>query len=610
MSAFVCLLDRSGAALEPSQLLRLAEPLALYGAEIETFCRGPVGIAVRHRGGRGARERHGPLVDPETGRVVAVAGRLRGPGGPGERTVGAARLASAWISGRSAPERPDPGLSDDPIPGEDLAASTGAFTLVAADPAVPWIGLARDHLGALKVYYFLDRRWLIAASEPTAILRHGAVSGDLDEVSAARFLGFRFGPGERSFFRHVRELPPAHSLRVTAEGSRTGQYWRFRSVCPAAGGSLDDVAEELRRRVERAVAEETEDLEPRRIALSLSGGLDSTAVASLAPQGVQAFSWTFDEVPEGDERRTVEAVSRLLGLPVRPVTADGQYPLAGDFAERFVHGSSPYVNAFAALRARLYAEARASGCRRVLVGDAGDALYAAKEYWLRDVLGHRRPGALGSLAATVRRAAAGDPFARLSLVRLLPVRGLRSAMLRPPAPWLNAEARALLPESRPAPILPPSRRRVQHELIAGAKHMEIESEERRLFARCGVERGNPFWSWPLLELAIHLPADRSYRDGRTKVLSRAAFRGRLPDRVLEGGRRGLLGPFFLRGLELARDDVRDRVFRCPRSDWQRFVRREWLEPYLAETGAIAFGHTILWRVISYELWTRRLLGGA
>jgi asparagine synthase (glutamine-hydrolysing) len=306
----------------------------------------------------------------------------------------------------------------------------------------------------------------------------------------------------------------------------------------------------------------------------------------------------------------VEAVSRHLDLPVRWVSGDGLHPLCDGFEERFVHPGSPHVNAFSGLKCRLYEAARESGCRRVLVGDGGDALYAAREYWLRDALAAGRPWALRSLAGTLRRAARGDRLARLSLVRVLPVRGLRTALRRDPIPWLTPEGRAALPAAAPSPVLPPGRRRrARWELAAGAKHAELESEERRLFARCGVERGNPFRSWPLLEWAIQLPAWWYHRDGRNKVLTREAFRGRLPERVLESPRVGLLGGFFLRGIELRRDDLRERVFRRPVSDWRRYVRADWLEPYLSDTRAIAFGHTILWRVIGYELWVRRLVRG-
>src|SRR5690606_23669069 len=136
-----------------------------------------------------------------------------------------------------------------------------------------------------------------------------------------------------------------------------------------------------------------------------------------APAGIRAFSWTFDEVADGDERERVDAVSRHLGLPVHRVPGEGAYPLSPGF-ERFVHPASPWINPFASLKHRLYEAARADGCVRVLVGDAGDALYAARGHWLRAAIG----------------------------------RSLR----RPPR-WFTPGGRALLPETAPSPILPAGR---------------------------------------------------------------------------------------------------------------------------------------------------------
>jgi asparagine synthetase B (glutamine-hydrolysing) len=405
-------------------------------------------------------------------------------------------------------------------------------------------------------------------------------------------------------------LPPAHRLAVTARDEGVEQYWRFRRLRPDTDRAPAETAADFLRRLETAVAAECAGLEPAAVAVSLSGGLDSTAVAALAPRGVGAFSWTFEATPEADESRRVEAVATHLGLALQRLPGDGLYPLVDDFGDRFVHPHSPYVNPFAALKSRLYDAARAAGCRRVLVGDGGDALYAAREYWLRDLLASRQPAALHSLVATLRRAGRGDRFARRAVARLLPLGGLRQplrrALGRHRLPWLTTEGHALLPAEHPSPILPPGPRGGRYELCVGAKHSELESEERRLFALCGVERGNPFWSWPLLEAAMQLPAYWHHRDGTDKPLSRLALRGRLPDGVLHAPRGGLLGSFYLRGIELRRREIRETVFHRPRSDWRRFVRREWVEPYLEATGAIRFGHTILWRVISYELWHRRL----
>jgi asparagine synthase (glutamine-hydrolysing) len=590
MSAFVCLLDRSGAALDRARLDRLAAALDPFGTETASFCEGPVGIAVRHRGGAAAAELHGPLRDSASGRVVAVAGRLL-PLAPPWALAGAALVRQA---GESA---------------ADLFARTaGAFALIEADPRRGALAVARDHLGSFAVHLHVGPRWFLVASEPAALLADPALSDALDEVAAARFLGFRFANGGRSFFRDIEELPPAHRVEVDAAGVRRERLWRFRPPGREADPSPEEAAAELRAGLAAAVAREIGDLDPGLVALSLGGGLDSTALAALAPPGLRAFSWRFAETPDEGEEANVEAVAEHLGMPLDWIAGDGDRFSWDAWAARFAHPASPWINPFAALKAHLYAAAREAGCARLMVGDGGDALYAADEHWLRDLLAGRRPGALGSLAATLRGGWRGDPAARRALRRLLPVAAVDRLDRRPPR-WLTPSAAALLPPPAPVPIVPPGRRWRRYELVAGARNGEIESEERRLFALCGVERSNPFWSWSLVELAAGLPADLLRRDGATKLLTRRALAGRLPERVLASRRVGLLGDFFLRGLAAERERLREEIFRRPRSDWPRYVARAWLEPYL-DAESLGFGHTILWRVISYELWQRRLDTGA
>lgn len=614
MSAFVTLFERSGEAADRAELERLAAPLAHYGGELSLFCHGPVGIAVRHGAGSDARQRHGPLeggggrVAAVVGRFVPVASRRSADGVPGsDRLRPAVRIARTLSrAGPAGDGEPGAPMLWDAL----LAGLSGPFVLVAADPAAGSLEIARDPLGSLKVYYAIDGDRLIAASEAAAILRHPSVSADPDEGSIARFLGFRFGFTERSFFRSVRELPPAHRMRVTAGDARVARYWRFGQPPAVSEDRLEEAAPRFRRGLERAVADDLAGLEPRRVGLSLSGGLDSTAIAAVAPRGVRAFSWTFDETPEGDERERVAAVSRHLGLPVRQVAGDGLHPLCDGFVERFVEESSPYLNPFSALKDRLYSVAREEGCERVLVGDGGDALYGGGEFWLRDALATARPWALAGLAGAAARSLRGDRSARRALRRVLPLPAVRRSLGASPAPWLTPDGHALLPAERPSPILPRDARGDRYEVVVGTRNVEIESEERRLFARCGVGRSNPFWSWPLLELTTQLPAYLHQRGGRTKLLTREAFRDLLPASVIEGERTGVLGALFLRGLGLRRESLLEDVFRRPRSDWPRYVRRDWLERYLPDGRAtarpLAFGHTILWRVISYELWVRRL----
>jgi asparagine synthase (glutamine-hydrolysing) len=600
VSRFVCLFDRSTAAVDPDELRRLAEAMPGPLGRIELFCRGAIGIAVVHGPEKSDPQPSALHVDASTGTVVAVAGRF----------VSLETTRDATAKGWTATTRPaawaaTQGVADDP---RRLAGVAGTFALVAADPRRPAVTVVRDHLGGHPVYYHLDARRMIAASEPAAILGHPEVPGELDEGSVARFLAFRFSSSESSFFRRIRVLPPAQALRVTASEARIERYWRFRRRGDTAGLPRDEIVAGFRSRVAEAVERATAAREPSRIAVALSGGLDSTALAALAPRGVRAFSWRFDETPASDERAAVAAVGAHLGQPIHWLRGDGLHALCEGFVERFVDSGSPHLNAFAALRAKLCESARAEGCTAVVVGDAGDALYGAQEYWLRDLLARGGPGALASLTSTVRRAWQGEAAARLALRRLVPVRGMRALVGGDRPPWLTAEGARLVPPPRLAPIVPRSPARYRYELAAGSKNVALLSEEVRFFARQGIERLDPFWSWPLLEWVLELPADWFYRDGRTKVLTREAFRGLLPESTLASPRVGTLGAFFLRGIEASRDDIRRSIFRRPVSDWKRFVDPAWVEPYLDATGAIQFGHTILWLVVSYELWCRHLAG--
>ena len=600
MSAFACILDRRGGEISPERIERLGDALAVYGNRSSILCSGPLGIVVRHREGLRARERFGPIPDDQSGLVVAVAGRFSEVGAPDRPPSSAgspAELGCArWVLQRW--RRVGPGWLDE---------VAGSFTVVVADPAAGWLCVVRDHLGDLKVSYHLDDRRLIAATEAAAVVADESVSAAPDERSAARFLGFRFGHGERSFFSGVRELAPAHRLRVSGEESTVESTWRFRRAAHDSSPEEDRAA--FLDHLGRAVRRHLEGVRPEEVGLSLSGGLDSTAIAALAPRGIRAYSWRFKATPDPAETENIEAVSEYLGLPVRWVDGDAHLPLSGDFRSRFVHESSPYINAFAGLKWRLYAVARDDGCRRVLVGDGGDVLYGASDLWLRDALLGGHPWALSALAGAVTKAARGDMASRNALRRIVPIRRSQLPFLRSRGPrWMTAEGAALLPPDELSPVLPDGSAGRRYDLSAGARNIELESEERRLFFACGVERGNPFWSWPLLDAVLGLPAYRLAGEGRDKMLTREALVGRLPRRVLESPRVGLLDRFFLRGIDQNRQMVDELIFRRPRSDWQRYVRREWLEPHLAATESICFGHTILWRVISYELWWRRVQG--
>jgi asparagine synthase (glutamine-hydrolysing) len=177
-----------------------------------------------------------------------------------------------------------------------LRELNGMFAFALFDRERRELVLVRDRLG-IKPLYYSDGPFAFA-SELRSLLLVPGVSRELDEESLFHYLSLRFVPGERSILRGIRRLPPAHLLRYDLEARTYSveRWWQleFRRDPHAA--------ERLRDELAAAVARWT--LADVPVAVSLSGGLDSSAVAALLAQTgarVRTYSLGFeggdDELP-------------------------------------------------------------------------------------------------------------------------------------------------------------------------------------------------------------------------------------------------------------------------------------------------------------------------
>jgi len=163
--------------------------------------------------------------------------------------------------------------------------------------------LARDRFGIKPLYYSLTEGGLVFASSVQAILEDAGVDTAIDPVA----LHFQFTlhgvvPAPYTVLRGVRKLPPAHWMRVSAEGRvEQGGYWTLEARRPerpfSDGDWLDAIDSALRLAVRRR--SEVADVP---VGVLLSGGLDSSLlVALLAEAGVadlRTFSVGFEDAPE------------------------------------------------------------------------------------------------------------------------------------------------------------------------------------------------------------------------------------------------------------------------------------------------------------------------
>ena len=106
----------------------------------------------------------------------------------------------------------------------------GMFAFAAFDTLSGELFLARDAFGEKPLYYMQSKNGLFAfASELQALEKVPGFDGTVSIDAMAELLTFQYVGAPRSIYQHVKKLPPAHWLRVSANGEvTTGRYFKFR----------------------------------------------------------------------------------------------------------------------------------------------------------------------------------------------------------------------------------------------------------------------------------------------------------------------------------------------------------------------------------------------
>ena len=197
----------------------------------------------------------------------------------------------------------------------------GMFAFALWDPRRGELLLARDRFGMKPLYLSDDGARLRFASTLPALLAGGGVDRTLDDVALHHlFTLHAVVPAPRTVLRGVRKLPPAHTLRVAVDATRSlRRYWSLRATRPQP---LPDTGEWLQRTRSTLQAAIDSHLQAADVPVGvlLSGGLDSSLlVGMLAERGadLRTYSIGFENVDPraepADEFVYSDAVAQRFG---------------------------------------------------------------------------------------------------------------------------------------------------------------------------------------------------------------------------------------------------------------------------------------------------------
>ena len=197
----------------------------------------------------------------------------------------------------------------------------GDWAFLIWDPRTASAFFSRDRFAVKPLYYTRSRGVLTIASEPKALLELYPELRKVNERALFRFLKeTALHDSDDSFYEGIHLLLPAHSAEYRSEGDAISieRYWDWPEAdAPLSGDiqvqfdALFDDAIRLRMRSDVQVG------------VTLSGGLDSTAILSAAEKQLEhdslrmkAFTSVYDQQPVGaeiDERKWAAIAAENCG---------------------------------------------------------------------------------------------------------------------------------------------------------------------------------------------------------------------------------------------------------------------------------------------------------
>lgn len=443
-----------------------------------------------------------------------------------------------------------------------LAELEGQFALGLYDARSGSLWLARDRVGILPLYYYVDTKQLAFASEIKALLP-AIPSARVDIRSLDAYLAQRAVPAPYTLFEGIRKLPPAHVLRVGERGiEQPHRYWHF--PAPVAAEPEPDIAvEQLATTLREAVA--TALVADVPVGAYLSGGVDSSLIVALMSElrrgsGIKTFSAGFGD-PRYDELPYARQVSQLLGTEHHEVSVAPD-DFRGLWRRLTWHRDAP-ISEPADIAVFRLAELARRSVTVVLSGEGSDELfggYPKHRYARASALAGLLPAGPRSalLGAIERRLPSRAARLRIAL-RALTERDEAARFRGWFSPFTADERNALLkdaerhadPDWLQQPAGDALRKMLLIDMQSWLPDNLLERGDRMSMA-ASLELRPPFLDRRVVDLAFALPSSLKVHKGITKWLVKQVALRHLPDSIVNRRKVGFRVPldaWFRDGLE-------------------------------------------------------------
>ena len=258
----------------------------------------------------------------------------------------------------------------------------GMFSFALWDNKEKKLMAGRDRFGEKPFYYAFGKNGeFIFASEIKAILKTGLVEPEIDMSSIAHYLKRLYVSSEKTIYRNIFTLSPAHFLTLKNGDLSVKRYWNMPETNQQI--SMDEAVGTLKKLLDTSIEEQLIADVP--VGAFLSGGLDSSTIVGVASKykkGLKTFSFGFGE--SKNETHFANEISEKYKTDqteLQPGThglSDLLIKMQNVFDEPFADSSN--------IPTYLLSESAKKYVKVVLAGDGGDELFGGYSNWYKPLL--------------------------------------------------------------------------------------------------------------------------------------------------------------------------------------------------------------------------------
>lgn len=497
-----------------------------------------------------------------------------------------------------------------------LSRMRGMFAIALYDRRSEELFLLRDRLGIKPIYYAEVGDRLVFASEIKAILAGWPeLARKANDRSVYRFLLTRVHDDSKdTFFEGIKRLMPGHYMSMDKEGNyRIKQYW-YPEVNTNFKSEKSDLeyASELRERfIESMKLHLIADVP---LGVTLSGGLDSSAVVSVAnflrQQGTDLHTkgdlLTFSAVHPGekiDEEEYIDEVVNFTGAKSFKISPNvdefwNEIDTWVYFQEEPTISTAPYAYYTVMREAKKHVKV-------LLSGQGGDELFAGYiPYFMSYIQTARDAGAFMDIA---KESIKGFDLYRNFFKKKLDQKLNKNKQLSVRSMVTVYDQELMSDSGLEHTHFKNLNERLRYDLTFGSVPNLLRYEDKNAMAN-SIESRVPFLDHEFVEFALSLPASQKIKNGWNRYAYREAMQGLMPEK--NRLRRSKIG-FVNSEWEWMKikADIILAIFEsdefASRPYWDAEVVRN---EFVASVNGERQGDWLMfWRILSVELWLRRFV---